>query len=212
VLDASRCISYLTIELREPIPLDLRERMGDWLFGCDVCQDVCPWNGHVGYASRRARTEQQELSDTSSSLSPRERVGVTAIEPALHLIDLFTLTDAEFRQRFRHTPLWRPKRRGILRNAAIVLGNHRTPAAVDALIRGLNDEEPLIRGACTWALGRYDDERAAAALRQRRAIETDHTVLGEIDRCLGVAVASCQCPPGNARLAEDTGETPVPPG
>ena len=82
----------------------------------------------------------------------------------IDLIALFDLDDAAFRARFRHTPLWRPKRRGLLRNAAIVLGNRPTPAAVPALVRGLNDEEPLVRGAGAWALGRYDDPAAAAAL------------------------------------------------
>ena len=71
----------------------------------------------------------------------------------IDLIALFELDDAAFRERFRHTPLWRPKRRGLLRNAAIVLGNRPTPAAIPALIRGLNDDEPLVRGACAWALG-----------------------------------------------------------
>ena len=73
----------------------------------------------------------------------------------MDLIGLFDLDEAAFRERFRHTPLWRPRRRGLLRNAAIVLGNRPTPAAIPALIRGLNDDEPLVRAACAWALGRY---------------------------------------------------------
>ena len=133
VLDATRCISYLTIELRDAVPAELRSGIGDWLFGCDVCQDVCPWN------SRAPLSRQAEFAPRADS-NP------------INLISLFDLDDATFRERFRHTPLWRPKRRGLLRNAAIVLGNRPTPAAIPALIRGLNDDEPLVRGACAWAL------------------------------------------------------------
>lgn len=133
VLDARRCISYTTIELRDEIPTELRAGHGDWVFGCDVCQDVCPWN-------RKAPTVDEP------DLRPR------ADSHPLDLIGLFDLDDAEFRRRFRDTPLWRSKRRGILRNAAIVLGNQRATAAIPALTRGAKDSEPLIREACTWAL------------------------------------------------------------
>src|SRR4029077_13497725 len=104
VLDASRCISYLTIELRDAIPHDLRSGMGDWLFGCDVCQDVCPWN-------HRAPESNEPGFQAAEGMNPIE------------LAALFNLDDAAFRARFRHTPLWRAKRRGLLRNAAIILGN-----------------------------------------------------------------------------------------
>lgn len=160
-LDARKCISYLTIELREPIPRELRAPMGDWLFGCDVCQEVCPWN------RRAPATDEPALRPLAES-NPME------------LAALFSLDDAAFRSRFRGTPLWRPKRRGLLRNAAIVLGNRPDPAALPALIRGLNDDEPLIRGACAWALGQFNAPAAHAALRQRESIETDRDVLAEI--------------------------------
>jgi epoxyqueuosine reductase len=135
VLDARRCLSYTTIELREEIPLELREAHGDWIFGCDVCQDVCPWN-------RKAPTVDEP------EFAPRLETN------ALDLIGLFDLDDDAFRRRFRHTPLWRAKRRGLLRNAAIVLGNQRATAAVAALQKGAADEEPLIAEACRWALER----------------------------------------------------------
>jgi epoxyqueuosine reductase len=98
---------------------------------------------------------------------------------------LFELDDAAFRARFRHTPLWRPKRRGLLRNAAIVLGNRPTPAALPALTRGLNDEEPLVRGAAAWALGNYDEASSHEALKRRLAIEQDSAVRQEIELALG---------------------------
>jgi epoxyqueuosine reductase len=162
VLDATRCISYLTIELRESIPVELREGIGDWLFGCDVCQEVCPWN------SRSEPTQQKEFSPLREN-NPIELTG------------LFALDDAAFRTRYRHTPLWRSKRRGLLRNAAIVLGNCPTPAALPALVRGLNDDEPLVRGAAAWALGKYSERSAQEALMQRLKIEHDAEVRREIE-------------------------------
>jgi epoxyqueuosine reductase len=152
VLDATRCISYLTIELRERIPEELRAGIGDWLFGCDVCQEVCPWNRK---APRVEAPEFHPGADTNP----------------VDLIELFGTTDEQFRRRFRHTPLWRSKRRGILRNAAIVLGNQRPPQAIDALETGLNDAEPLVREACAWALGQFGDERAQRTLQSRLASE-----------------------------------------
>jgi len=165
VLDARRCISYLTIELREPVPRELRASMGDWLFGCDICQDVCPWN-----------TKAPATSETAFHPGG----GQTALE----LVELFGLDDAAFRQRFRHTPLWRPKRRGLLRNAAIVLGNTRPPEGLAALIGGLADDEPLVRGASAWALGRYGTAAARQALGEQLSRETDQQVREEIAEAL----------------------------
>jgi epoxyqueuosine reductase len=162
VLDASRCISYLTIELRGPIPRELRAGVEDWLFGCDICQEVCPWNG-------KSPATLDALFEPQADANP------------LELAALFELDEPGFRRRFRHTPLWRPKRRGLLRNAAIVLGNQRAISAVPALVRGLNDEEPLVRGACAWALGRMNDEVSLAALAARKEVESDLSVLQELD-------------------------------
>lgn len=165
VLDARRCISYLTIELRDAVPHHLREGVGDWVFGCDVCQDVCPWNHRAPAVDEQA-------------LSPR------ALSNPLPLIQLFELDDAAFRHRFRDTPLWRAKRRGMLRSAALVLGNQQPREAIGALVRGLNDAEPLVRGACAWALGRYAAVPCRAALLERQQIETNADVLDEIARAL----------------------------
>ncbi len=123
VLDARRCISYLTIELRNPVPAELRSGVGDWLFGCDVCQEVCPWNRH---------DETQPES-------------VDAVE-------LLGMDDQEFRNRYRGTALMRTKRRGLLRNAALVLGNTGDEHALPVLRAALNDSEPMIREAAEWAI------------------------------------------------------------
>ena len=145
VLDARKCISYLTIELRDQIPAELRAGIGDWLFGCDVCQDVCPWNTRE---HNQAHTEEPGFQP------------MPGMNP-LDLAELFNLDDEAFRVRFRHTPLWRAKRRGLLRNAAIVLGNRPTEAALPALRKGLNDPDSLVREACQWALSRFDMPQAS---------------------------------------------------
>ncbi|HYO25930.1 MAG TPA: tRNA epoxyqueuosine(34) reductase QueG [Lacipirellulaceae bacterium] len=169
VLDASRCISYLTIEHRGEISPELRPGMGDWLFGCDICQQVCPWNHHA--AKGAARTGEPPMVATIAPAVPADAPPLKPLEhdasdagrraatpPALELIPLFALSEAEFRARFRHTPLWRPHRRGLLRNAAIVLGNQRSAAAIPALTRGLCDPEPLVREACAWSLEQITGE------------------------------------------------------
>jgi epoxyqueuosine reductase len=165
VLDASRCISYLTIELRNQIPNELRSGVEDWVFGCDVCQEVCPWNSRSPH-SDVSRFEPQADSNP------------------IDLIALFDLDDAAFRARFRNTPLWRPRRRGLLRNAAIALGNRPSASAILALARGLNDAEALIRGACAWALGRHSWPEALNALERRFNLESDASVRIEIELAL----------------------------
>jgi len=161
VLDANKCISYLTIEHRTPIDVSLRPQMGSWILGCDICQEVCPWN-------RKSESVGESVFEPVEELNP------------LSLVDLFDLTDEEFRARFRKTPLWRPKRRGILRNAAIALGNEANPSAVSALAKGLNDDEPLVRGASAWALLQIGSSDAKEQLQRREPIEEDGYVLSEI--------------------------------
>jgi epoxyqueuosine reductase len=165
-LDARRCISYLTIELRQAAQAELRGQAGPWVFGCDVCQEVCPWN-HRAPASAEPAFEPAEDRNPAS------------------LAELLELGPGEFSQRFRHTPLARPKRRGLLRNAAIALGNCPHPPALPALVRALADADPLVRGACAWALGRYAEPAARAALESRLALEDDPAVRDEITAALG---------------------------
>lgn len=164
-LDATRCISYLTIEHRSPIPHELRGGIGDWVFGCDVCQDVCPWN------------KKPDATDSETFL-PREDRNPMALR------ELFELDDDSFRLRFRKTPLWRPKRRGILRNAAIVLGNRPDRGNIPSLSLGLADVEPLVRGASAWALGQHELDQTATELENRLSIENDGCVRGEIELAL----------------------------
>jgi epoxyqueuosine reductase len=166
-LDATKCISYLTIEHRSPIPLELRSQMSDWILGCDVCQDVCPWN-------RKAAVSEQEFFQPDDSLRP------------LDLHELFRMDDTQFRARFRKTPLWRPKRRGILRNAAIALGNNPSAKGLESLSLGLNDGEPLVRGACAWAIAQHSDswERKLRLLTDRLESEQEPMVIDEIETAI----------------------------
>lgn len=168
VMDARKCISYLTIELRGPIPEAQREGIGDWLFGCDICQEVCPWNSKAPLA-------------TLEEFQPRDDLA------GVDLRALFTLTDDDFRSRFCTTPLWRSKRQGILRNAAIVLGNQRATEAIDALCTGLEDPDAVVREACGWALARFQLEEAVIALENRIARETDAWVRDCLQRHLANA-------------------------
>jgi epoxyqueuosine reductase len=131
-LDSRSCISYLTIELRGDIPVELRPGIGAWLFGCDVCQEVCPWNRRAP-AGNAALTVRSELE---------------ALNPA----ELLELSEDAFRHRFRGTALMRAKRGGLLRNAAIVLGNTGDADALPALRRALQDNHPLVREAAGWAI------------------------------------------------------------
>jgi epoxyqueuosine reductase len=132
-LDARRCISYLTIELRGPIADALRRPLGDWLFGCDICQEVCPWNRKAPFGQEPAFQQRPELE-------------------ALDLAELLALSEEEFRRRFKGTALYRSKRQGLLRNAAIVLGNQGDHAALPALERALADPDPVVREAAAWAI------------------------------------------------------------
>tara|TARA_R110002111_G_scaffold256979_2_gene324631 strand:+ start:126402 stop:127574 length:1173 start_codon:yes stop_codon:yes gene_type:complete len=162
-LDARKCISYLTIELRDqPIPRELRPGMQDWIFGCDVCQDVCPWNS-------KAPVSRELSFQPVESFSP-----VDAIE-------LLTLDEAAFQKRFQSTPMSRARRAGLLRNAAIVLGNQGDHAAVPVLLQAICDSEPLIRGAAAWALGNLGGtEAAVTGLEQRLAVESEAEVVHEL--------------------------------
>ena len=164
-LDARKCISYLTIESRERTPIEYREALGERLFGCDACQEVCPWN-------RRAAI--------TSVLGFQPQSGMNPVE----LVELLGLDETEFRQRYRGTSLRRAQRRGMLCRAALALGNRPYEAATPALVKSLRDDDPEVRAACAWALGRYGSEESRTALRQRLAVEPDAEVRREIERAV----------------------------
>ncbi|MGQ0641235.1 MAG: tRNA epoxyqueuosine(34) reductase QueG [Gemmatimonadaceae bacterium] len=163
-LDARRCISYLTIELRGEIPRELRAAMGSLVFGCDICQDVCPWN------------EKFSKPAADAALLPRNENR----DP--DLAELLSLGEEEFRARFRHSAVRRAKRRGLARNAAVALGNRRNARDVPALARALaTDVDPEVRRHAAWALGCFrGNVHAHAALRGALDREEDSSVHEEI--------------------------------
>jgi epoxyqueuosine reductase len=179
VLDNRRCISYLTIELRGSIPLELRPLIGNHIFGCDICQEVCPVN-------RIAETRLRASGKMGNRFQQRMRLdfqprAATGSSPAL--IPLLSLSEDEFRERFRHSPIKRAKRRGLLRNVCVALGNSGDPVAVPALVQTLaGHNEPLVRGHAAWALGRIGGPDAAAALSDALTRDPDETVRTEV-RC-----------------------------
>jgi len=168
ILDARRCISYLTIELKGPIPRHLRPLMGNHIFGCDICQEVCPYNV-------KAKPTAEE------TFYPRD--GLYAPD----LIPLLSLSEDEFRRRFKGSPILRAKRRGFLRNVAVALGNLKSREAVPALIQALQDDEALVRCHAAWALGQIATDESLAALEQRLEVENDAEAHDEIDAAIRAA-------------------------
>ncbi len=166
VLDATRCISYLTIELRGAIPEALRSAMGGMLYGCDVCQEVCPWN----------HTFAKPLTESAFAARPFLD-GVDSVPLARKLL---ALSRDEYTSAFKGSPMKRAKRRGLTRNAAVVLGNLGSVDDVELLIASLADEEPLVRSHVAWALGSIGTAEALAALRARLVFEDDKLVRSEL--------------------------------
>ena len=149
-LEPRLCISYLTIEHRGPLPHEMRPRLGNWIFGCDVCQEVCPWND-----------DHARAAPVNEALMPS-------------LSDLMALDEDGFRRRFGRSAIKRTKRRGLLRNAAVVLGNSGNPDAIAVLARTLAGEpEALVRAHVAWALGELGGGAARRALETARTRESD---------------------------------------
>ena len=160
VLDSRKCISYLTIELKGVIPVEFRKAIGNRIYGCDDCQIVCPWN--------------------SNAVKTKEPAFKVADDNFL-LTDLIQLDDEGFRNRFKGSPIKRIKRRGLLRNVAIALGNSENPKVVPYLTKALNDKEPLIRAHIVWALGELLLKESVSFLDQKLIDENNPLVLREIN-------------------------------
>ena len=155
LMEPRACISYLTIENRGPIPRELRAKLGNWIFGCDICQEVCPWN--------------EPFNET------------VAMELMPSMPELMMLDDAGFSRRFSKSAVKRAKRRGLLRNVAVALGNTANREAVPILARTMeNEREPLIRSHAAWALGVLGGPAARRTLDRARKLDTDRDVAAEI--------------------------------
>ena len=165
LLDSRLCISYLTIELKESIPKALRPEIGNWIFGCDICQEVCPWN------SKAVSTTEPGFQPRDGNFAPK-------------LLSLVGMTQEAFSRRFKGSPIKRAKRRGFLRNVLVAIGNWGSQRAVPALRDALADDEPLVRSHAAWALGRIGGDAAKRTLQNRLTVETEQDVITEIQDAL----------------------------
>ncbi len=166
-LNARRCISYLTIEHKGLIPADLRAMLGDWVFGCDICQQVCPWNVRFAPPQGDAALEPTVQQSTPS------------------LLDDLLLSPQDFNRKFKHTPIQRTRRRGYLRNITAALANTGDPAVIPALTACLQSEpEALVRVHAAWSLGQFSQPSARRALENASQTETAPQVLQEIQAAL----------------------------
>ena len=166
VLDARRCISTLTIEMKGPMPTALRPLIGNRVFGCDICNEVCPYNQRFARPS-----DDPDLTPDPNRVAPP-------------LLDLIALDEARFAARFGGSAVTRTRRRGLLRNVCVALGNWGSPQALPALRKALADEEPLIRGHAAWALGCVTEVAARVALDAALPHEPDPWVRREIAAAL----------------------------
>ena len=166
-LDSRLCISYLTIELRDSIPKELRSQMGNLIFGCDICQEVCPWN------SKAIPTSDPAFQPRDGNLNPE-------------LLSLVNMTQTEFSKKYKGSPIKRAKRKGFLRNVLIAIGNWGSRSAFPALKKALCDDEPLIRGHAAWALGQIGGKNAKQVLERQLTCEIDTDVISEIQDALQV--------------------------
>lgn len=165
VLDSRLCISYLTIELKDAIPKALRPKIGNLIFGCDICQEVCPWN------SKAVSTDEPAFQPRAGNFAPK-------------LLALIGITQQEFSRKFKGSPIKRTKRRGFLRNVLVAIGNWGDRRAVPALKDALTDDEPLVRSHAAWALGKVGGDAAKQVLQTRLTVETEQEVVTEIQDAL----------------------------
>ena len=178
-LDNSRCISHLTIENRGTIPSELRPQMQDWVFGCDICQDVCPVNRKAGPSL--STFWQQDQAEPTPQLIDQDRDGIEpGIPERLSLTGILDMSEEDFRRRFRGSSILRAKRVGLQRNACVALGNLGDGSAIPALCSALARAEPLVRGHAAWALGKIGGGDARLGLEQASRHETDSWVIQEI--------------------------------
>lgn len=185
-IDARRCISYLTIENSGPIPKPLRRAIGTWIFGCDLCQEICPWN--AGQSVRAGSGADEELRPRAQQSRP-------------DLLWLLELGAAQFRRFVKRTALRRLGRSQLLRNVAVALGNVGSRSELPAIIAALQREPPLVRRHLAWAIGEIAARdvgaraQAQAALLARLSVEDDGEVREELEAALEQARGGLEAQP-----------------
>jgi len=172
-LDSRRCISYWTIEHRGSIPIDARSEIGSWVFGCDICQEVCPLN------------EDPVPADHKALRLPAER-------STLDLVGLLMIGREQYVETFRRSPMKRAKRSGLQRNAAIAMGNSGDVGYLAALEMALGSDDEVVRSHSAWAIGRIGGDRARQILVNQMSAEEDESVLAELHQ----ALAECEARSG----------------
>jgi epoxyqueuosine reductase len=188
IVDARRCLSYLTIENRGPIPREFRPAIGDRIYGCDICAEVCPWNRFAQESRRLLLVARYDLADLSIN-------------------DLLILTPERFAEIFRGTPIKRLKLAGLLRNACVVAGNSGDANLVEPLVRLASHASALVRAHAVWAVFRLTGPSPASRLLQKaRAAETDANVLAEYHEATATS-PSASLPPSAAPIRRP-GEPP----
>ncbi|MBI9047198.1 MAG: tRNA epoxyqueuosine(34) reductase QueG [Anaerolineaceae bacterium] len=166
-IDASQCISYLTIENKGIIPYEFRSKMKNWVFGCDICQMVCPWN----------QKHSKNISSFQNNHSP--------IPAIVNLFDEILISNQVFKDKYKATPILRTKRKGYLRNIAIALGNCQDEGAVPILIKALErEEDPIIQAHIVWALGQLLNDEVKEFLFDYSKKEQNEIVLAEINKII----------------------------
>jgi epoxyqueuosine reductase len=184
VMDATRCISYLTIEQRGPIPRELRPLIGNRVFGCDICQEVCPFTGKFSTSTTEPSFAARGPGEPPAGVEPLPSDGWHPGTTAPSLVDLMSMDSAGWEAFSRGSPLRRAGRAGLLRNVAVALGNWGSPEAVPVLTAALSDPEPLVRGHAAWALGEVGSPEALAALDASLVAEREPFVLAEVEAAL----------------------------
>lgn len=165
VLDAGRCLSYATIEHRGEVEDALGQRLEGWIFGCDICQEVCPWN-------------RKSLTTLDPVWSPQQSWC------HLDILEMLQLSEEDFQKKFKHTPLYRAKRVGLVRNAILVAGWQKLSSAIGPLSELLFSDEEVLRASAVWALNRIDTTQSKALLQNALASETSPMVRGSILQAL----------------------------
>ena len=184
IMDATRCISYLTIENRGEIPRELRPLIGNRIFGCDICQEVCPFPRKFSRPASEPAFASRGPGEPPFGVEPLPSDGWHPGTRSPSLVDLMSMDRPGWEAFSRGSPLRRPGRAGFLRNVAVALGNWGSPEAVPVLASALSDPEPLVRGHAAWALGEIGSPEASAALEASAPRERDPFVLEEVEVAL----------------------------